>query len=382
MIGGGVAGTSCAYHLARAGVPVVLLERTALAAGSSGRSAAFIETQYTEPDRLRMCIYGLRLYRELADSFPLNYRVRGKLLLGRGEGERTSFEGSLRLQQELAFDEASILDYAEIARRFRHLRIDRQEFALYGPGDGYLDPIALCQAYATVAADHGATILPSTEVHSISTRGDSYIVGSDREPTTGSAVVIAAGAWTEPLARLLDLPLPIRGYRRQVGLLAAPELTRAPLVVDTHANAGCLYFRDDGPGRLIAGLHTEDRGDAGVNDPDHYPRTADPEFAKGLAELVAARLRDFPPLKPIGGWAGLYPIAADGRFVIGESRRHPRLFICAGLAGNGIQLSAAAGAIITQLVRGEPQTILPDLRPYHPDRFTKISTPTAELAYD
>lgn len=368
VVGGGVAGTSCAYHLAQAGTPVVLLERTALAAGSSGRSAAFIETQYLDEDRVRMCVYGLRLYQHLAKRFPLKLQTRGKLLLGNDQRDRLSFEASLRLQHELGLRDATILERRDIANRFPALRTSPQEFALYGPSDGYLDPVALCHAYAAAAAEHGASIHPSTEARAITATENGYTVTTDRVTFAAQTVIIAVGPWTDPIARLLDLPLPVRGYRRQVATLAAAGHTSCPLVVDPHSGAGCLYFRDDGPGRLLAGLHTEERNAETAADPDRYERAADPSFTASLALLVSGRLRT-APLRPLGGWAGLYPISADGRIVLGESCRRPGLFICAGLAGNGIQLSAAAGAITAQLVQHEAQTILPSLESYTPDRF-------------
>lgn len=369
VVGGGVAGLSCAYHLAHARTPVLLIERTALAAGSSGRSAAFIETQYIEADRVRMCVYGLQLYRELAKAFPLHFQKRGKVLLGRGDGDRAHFEASVQLQHDLGFSASTILESEQLVDRFPQLRIAEEEFALYGPDDGYLDPGALCNAYATAATEQGATIKLSTELAAITASNDGYVVHTDREAFACTAVVIAAGAWAEQVGRHLDLNLRISGYRRQVALLRAPTIIDSPLLVDPANPAGCLYFRDDGRGRLLAGLHTEEHNGHVADDPDRYPRTADSQFVRDVGHLATARLRDSPPLTPIGGWAGLYPISADGRFLLGESRRRPGVFVCAGLAGNGIQLSAAAGAIIAQLVTTQSQTILPSLDPYAPDRF-------------
>jgi sarcosine oxidase subunit beta len=369
VIGGGVAGTSCAYHLARAGTQVLLVERTALAAASSGRSAAFIETQYTEPDQIRMCVHGRRLYDDLHETFGINFQVRGKLLLGRTPEERSSFESSVRLQRELGGDDASILEHDELVTRFPSLAFDRREFALYGPGDGYLDPVALCHAYAHAAVRAGATIQPSSQVDRLDALASGYRVHTDRETLSADALVIAAGAWTQNLAAMVDLPVPISGYRRQVTLLEAPSINTQPLVVDPNTRAGCLYFRDDGPGRVLAGLHSETRSDGATHDPDHYQRSADPEFGSRVRDLTRRRLKGAPALHLLGGWAGLYPITRDGRFVLGESNQRPGVFFCAGLAGNGIQLSAAAGEIVAQLVCDGDQTLLPDLTPYTPDRF-------------
>ncbi len=381
VIGGGVAGTSCAYHLARGGTAVLLLERTALAAASSGRSAAFIETQYSEPDRIRMCVYGRNLYAELNDSYPLDFRVRGKLLLGRTADERRTFEASIALQRELGVDDSVILDHAELAARFAALRFDGDEFALYGPRDGYLDPVAPAHAYAAAAGEAGATVRPSSEVRAISHLGGGFTVRTDRETVAADAIVIAAGAWVDAVAEMIGLRLPVSGYRRQVALLAAPATETTPLFVDPNAPGGCLYFRDDGDGRLVAGFHSEHRDDPPVAPPDHDARAADPAHAAQVAELVRLRLGEHADaVHVIGGWAGLYPIADDGRFLLGESQHCPGVFVCGALAGNGIQLSGAAGAIVAQLIQHQTQSILPDLTQYAPDRFLPAGADQSRIA--
>jgi sarcosine oxidase, subunit beta len=108
VVGGGVAGASAAYHLAQRGASVVLYEREHLAAGSSGRSAAFIETLYADADRVRWTQFSARLYERLAVPFVQN----GKLQLAHDDAQLARYARTLELRED---DGARVVAPAEIA---------------------------------------------------------------------------------------------------------------------------------------------------------------------------------------------------------------------------------------------------------------------------
>jgi len=90
IVGGGVAGASCIFHLAARGITrTLLLERTYLCAGSSGRSAAFVETLYTDEDRVRWTQATARLLEQLASEHDVPFVQHGKLQLAHDETQVT-----------------------------------------------------------------------------------------------------------------------------------------------------------------------------------------------------------------------------------------------------------------------------------------------------
>jgi sarcosine oxidase subunit beta len=322
VVGGGIAGASCLYHLSRHGLSAVLLERRSLAGGSTGRSTALIETAYEDPERVALCLRTLRLI----EALEIDFTRCGKLLLAHDERELEAFRA-------VPHPEASVLAPEEVAQVAPELRLNGVAGALYAPGDGYVDPVLLC---ALLVERSGLEARQGTEVLAIG-RDDGTVTGVST--ITGEiacrAVVNAAGAWAGEVAALAGLDLDVRGYRRQVAVLEPPpDGLRLPIVVD-----GALYVRSDGPERVLAGIHSEEPTEPA--DPDDFRETSDAEFEEAVARLLSRRLRRGSELRLRGGWAGLYPIARGGRPVVGESPELRGFFNLAGLGGNGIQLGPA-----------------------------------------
>ena len=333
VVGGGIAGASCLYHLGRNGVSALLLECGSLAGGSTGRSTALVETAYADPVRVELCLRTRRLVEELGAGFTRC----GKLLVGRSDAAVESFHSARH-------PEATVLAPDEIALLIPELRLDGIAGALWAPGDGYVDPVLLC---CLLVERSGLEARQGTGV-----RGILRDAGAVAGVTTTSgeiacrAVVNSAGPWARQVAALAGLELDVRGYRRQVAVLEAPAPGLSlPIVVD-----GELYLRSDGSRHVLAGLHSEELEEPA--DPDDFRETSDADFEQAIAHLLTERLLDGGELTLRGGWAGLYPIAARGRPVAGESPELRGFFNLAGLGGNGIQLAPAlaegvAGAVMT-----------------------------------
>jgi sarcosine oxidase subunit beta len=334
VVGGGVAGASCLYHLGRLGASAVLLERRSLAGGSTGRSTALIETAYTDRERVELCLRTRRLVQQLGDS---DFIRCGKLLLARDEDELAAFATA-------GHPEAEVLSPSEIEAVAPELRLDGVAGALYAPDDGYIDPVLLCEL---LVERSGLEVRQGTPVQAIRSHGGRVVgvVVGDGEIAC-RAVVNAAGVWAGEIARLAGLDLDVRGYRRQVAVLETPEPgLRLPIVVD-----GPLYLRSDGTRHVLAGLHSEEPDEPA--DPDSFRETSDAEFQDEVARLVTRRLRSGGDLELVGGWAGLYPIASGGRPVVGESPELRGFFNLAGLGGNGVQLGPAlAEDVAAEVVR-------------------------------
>ncbi len=322
VVGGGVAGASVAYHLAQRGASVVLYEREHLAAGSSGRSAAFIETLYTDADRVRWTQYSSRLYEQLGVPFVQN----GKLQLAHDEAQLARFARTLELRED---DGARVVGPAEVAALAPRLRVDDLAGAVFGPRDGWLDPPSLIDRL----------------VEGIDVRRQEV---ADLRAAGARTVVVATGAWAQEL-----YDVPVVGERRTISLFEDEDVRagETPLVVDPVGDDGdSLYLRGDGGRLVLAGFHSERHG-------------RDEE----LVPLLAARWRDPDALRLRGGWSGLYPLTPDGRPAVGEVEA--RVVLLVGLGGNGIQLAGALGRVVADLVLDGGSDLLPDPARYAPARF-------------
>jgi sarcosine oxidase subunit beta len=370
VVGGGVAGASCLFHLAERGITrTLLLEQTHLCAGSSGRSAAFVETLYTDNDRVRWTQATVRLLERLARQHQVPFVQHGKLQLAHDAHQLHRFAQTLELRED---DGARLVDPDETGRLAPALRTDSLAGAIFGPRDGWVDPPRLCAALTGVAREAGAE-LRHTQVTGIRIE-HGQVAGVDTltDAIEAPIIVNAAGAWAARLSQLAGIALPVAGHRREIVLLedSRAEAGELPLVVDPIGEDGdSLYLRGDGGRLVIAGFHTEDPAHDPPEDPDTYSATIDDTATLTLAPLLQRRYRNAHDLQARGGWAGLYPLTPDRSPILGEAASLPGLHHLAGLGGNGIQLSGGLGRAAADLIADGSSPLLPDPSPYALERF-------------
>ena len=173
------------------------------------------------------------------------------------------------------------------------------------------------------------------------------------------------------------------GYRRQLVQFEPPRSLAAPVpfIIDyvPGVEAEGLYFRDDTPARIVAGLHWEVHGDwERPEDPDRFRQAVDWEYSARVAEALAARYRGAGEFRVTGGWAGLYPLTPDTRPIVGPTPGVPGLYQALGGGGVGVQISPAVGAMVADLITTGDTTVVPGWSRYRLDRFPAgaASTPS------
>ena len=363
VVGAGALGLATAWHLTERGVTdVTVLERGTIAGASSGLSVGIIETQYLDPLAIEIRVDSMRSFAALERSGALEIVRNGYVRLGHRPEDLDAFARSVAVQRDLGVTDCRVLEPSELRRLIPDLAVDDLAGGLYGPNDGYIDGHAYCDALAKAVQERGGRVLQDTE-----------LVGCDLLPnernrlrTTAATidcdvVVNAAGGWAGRVGRILGAPIEILPQRHQalIGHLAAPLAYVMPSVMDYVPSSGGfgVYVRDDGPGRLIAGLHTEEVIHD-IVDPDEVRRDSGSEYVELVAERLGRRLPGLDDMRLGDVWAGIYPMRPDGRPVVGPYPGRESVITVAGAGGSGLQSSPALGRIAADwIIDGRPSTI-------------------------
>jgi len=349
VVGGGFAGASTAYFLARS-ASVLLIEReAALGTQSSGRSAE----QFTVGIAADLMRNLGAASRSFFDTPPAEFgdepllSPRGCLTVG-GTQHRDRLDMlSRRLTSARA--EARSLSGAEALALFPALRPDGVELGVYEPGAADIDSNALLQGYVRGARNHGAEILPDAPVSSIDRHNGRWIVTTGKGVFEAPVIVNAGGAWVDQIAAMAGVaPIGIRPMRRTAFTFAAP----AGLTVDAWPHVFKVdrqWYLKPETGRFMGSL-----ADEVLSPPsDVYPDDLD--VAQAIENIEADTTLTVG--RPMSSWAGLRNFLADRNPVGGARADDPAFIWVAGQGGCGVLTSPALGQAAAAAALGQP---LPD----------------------
>ena len=199
IIGGGVVGASCLYHLAKAGwADCVLLEKNELTAGSTWHAAGNVPTFSTSWSVMNMQRYSTELYARLGAEvdYPMNYHQTGSIRLAHSRERMQEFARARGMGKYQGMD-LEILGVGDIRARYPFLETHDLVGALYDPNDGDIDPAQVTQALAKGARDMGATILRFTPANGVRRENGEWIVETEKGAIRCEYVVNAAGYYAQ-----------------------------------------------------------------------------------------------------------------------------------------------------------------------------------------
>lgn len=370
VIGGGIVGSSAAYHAARAGLGVTLIDRndeghaTAAGAGIVAPGVGYNESDGHNALVAQAAAHYPRLLAHLAEDGeeePGYWRV-GALVIATNEAEADFLASAGRFAEESlgagvpGIDRASMVDGAVARELFPPLA--PVPAALHLAGTARIDGRLMRDALQRGAKQHGAVILRGDVALRRDERGTVHAFIDGREAPAES-VVIAAGAWSAALGAEIGLPLPVFPQRGQIAHLAMPgrDTGQWPVVLTFQGHYLLTFPRD----RVVAGATREN------NSGFDYRQTAGGvhqvlDQALGIAPgLAGATLHEVR--------IGFRPATPDGLPILGRAPAATNLFIATGHGPTGLTMGPYSGALVVDLIRGASTSL--DLRPYAPDRFAK-----------
>lgn len=343
VVGGGVVGCSIAWHLARRGADVVLLEERAIAAAASGASAGGVRQQGRDPREMPLAIAAIARWEHLEAELDadLHYYREGHIKLYEREDDLPIARQSVADQRALGLDIALVE-----GRELNELVLGIAPHIVagtYTTDDGHANPVLTTRAFAAAAQREGAGIRAGVRVTGFTRTGDRITgVTTTDEGITGDHVVLATGAWTRDALAPLRVDVPIVPAGLQM-ILTKPMPTLLRQVVGAHGRGLSLKQLRDGKYLIGGGWPGDVDMVAGVG------RTREESIA-GSMETASAI---FPVLRDAGikrSWVGVEGICADEVPIIGPVPGYEGLTVAAGFSGHGFALSPITGQLVAELV--------------------------------
>jgi glycine/D-amino acid oxidase-like deaminating enzyme len=358
VIGAGTTGCSIAWHLVQAGLSVRLLDKGAIASGSSGASPGIVRQYYADPALSQLAAQGVRAYRDWSQHYPgeCGYRPTG-FLTAISRQEQQATEANVALLQAHG-DAVRWLSPAEAQVLVPDLRTDGLVGVVHEPDAGYCDPIRTAESFATGARSRGAVIEEGRAVRRIVCRAGRVAgVQTDSGFIASSNVVNAAGPWAAVLAADCRVPLPISATRQCVGIVTVASPDQDQLMPGYGDRSAGFYLRPDSPGTYFIGSLLA--SDSYAIDPDAFDRSMSDATVRSYRDRAVRRLGRLEGAQPLGRRVSFFDSTPDGNPIVGADPRMPGLIVAAGLSGHGFKFAPLFGQGIAHWVmKGQvPQSL-------------------------
>jgi len=368
IVGGGIVGSSIAYHLTNQGCRnVLVLEReTHQGLGSTGKSMGGVRAQFATAVNIQMSLYSIPFlagFEELT-GHPSSYRAQGYLFVATSEKQLAYLGANQAKQVELGFKGCELLAAEEVVQIVPQLRADDVAGGSFCASDGFVDPYSVMTGFAARAVERGARIEKGIEVTAV-LQDERGVAGVEtrRGRVQTRTLVNAAGPWAAKVARMAGVRLPVEPLRRMlVPTEPFPQIShQAPMTIDM---ATGFHFRPEGLGLLLA-----------WSDPDEKPgfkTSFDSSFIEKILTRAVQRVPCFENLQvnPARGWAGLYEMTPDHHAILGPVTQVPGFFLANGFSGHGVMHSPATGKILADLILHGTSDLI-DPRTLSFDRFAE-----------
>src|SRR4051812_650109 len=359
IVGGGIIGSSIAYHLTKLGVTdVVVLERARLTAGTTWHAAGLVSQVRSTHALTELSRINAETYAALPNETGVEtgFRRVGSLTVARTPGRMQELLAAADMHREFEV-ECRVLEPKQVLDWWPIAHVDDLVGAIVTPGDATVNPGEAALSLAKGARDRGAVFAFGVTVTGFRTQAGAVTgVETNKGVVDADAVVLAGGLWTSELARLAGTSValyPAEHVWVMTDTVPGAE-ERFPILRDLD---GFFYVRHHG-GHLVVGAF-EPKGKPKV--PKEIPTDGFAEFGEDwehLGPVLAAARERLPVLHTVGFQHYLRApesFSPDTNMHLGEFPEVRRLFVAAGLNSQGIIYGPGVGKALAEwIVEGHP----------------------------
>ena len=378
IIGSGVIGGSLAWHLAKKGRKVLVLEKKDTASGAAGATDGVVGYHTKKPGKqMDLAVQSIRMFDTLEEELgePIAYGLRAGGM--QPVEDKTQWDILSAIVEEQVKSGVDIrMISAEEARKIEPQLSEDIYGALYSPTGGKINPLKLTMAFTHAAKRLGAEYKYQTEVTGfIIENGVCLGVRTKDEEFYADAVVNCCGAWAGEVAALAGLDLPIKPRK---GQLAVTEPI-APFMTATLqcARYNVIKFRpetikDENVLKLGQSLSIEQQEEGGliIGGTREFADFEGENTFVAIDAMMKRAARFFPALRNVSVirfFSGFRPYTPDGMPLLGPVKTLDHFYMAAGHEGDGIALSPVTGKLMAEyIVDGKPSY---DISDFSPNRF-------------
>jgi glycine/D-amino acid oxidase-like deaminating enzyme len=402
VIGGGIVGAAAAHYLAKAGLDVVLIEKSHIASEQSGRNWGFVRQQGRDPAELPMAMdANTRVWPNLAEELQsdIEWCQSGNLVLAPNAETAHRYEEWAKDARSMFGLETNVLTMSAIRRLLPHTE-QTWEAGIHTETDGHADPVKTTRSFVRSAKTHGATVLTHVTVLELLKQGNRMAgVRTDYGEIQADQVVVAAGAWSRTLLEPLGITLPQRNIATTVartnivgripptavwipGTLAYRQTADGSLIVSAGGARSTvsvdpesfrdlklflpMFFRNISTFRVSVDVKSFFGQKKKFFTHEPAPNYA---LAQGNVQRFKMVFPDVGELRLERAWGGVIDGTPDALPVLDPACGPAGLVLATGLSGHGFALGPVFGETVAKLVQGKTPSY--ELRPMRLARFVE-----------
>jgi len=373
VIGGGVIGCSVAYYLAKKGAKIIVIEkRGGLCFGSSGANNGGCPVSAFESPLLELARESLKLYKDLSEEmgYDIEYQNTGYLLCSVNEEQYPDMERNAQSLRRSGVN-VRLIEGNELRELEPSLGADVIVGIAEQEESGLVNPFKVNYGFARAARKLGAEFLLSTEVKKFEiNKGTITSVITDREKIKTNFAVIAAGAWSPEIGKMLGLTIPVKPQRGQILVTEPVPLNEKWRFIEDAVYSGIAAdseaakkSKDPGMKLGIAGaLHQNNTGNWTIGSSRDFAGYDTQVTMQTVKYLAKRAIKFMPKLKDVNCirmFAGFRPFCyVDGLPILSKVDNPAGLVVATGHAGEGITLAPITGKLMSELIT-ENRTSMP-----------------------
>lgn len=363
IIGGGIAGSSIAYHLAELGwKDILVLEQGEPISGTTSHAPGLVGQLRSSASLTKMLMYSVSLYKKLRVNGERGFDPVGSLRLA------SSKDRLLELKRQASFArtvglEARLLTAHEAQELFPLMSLAGVEGGLFLPTDGSARAVLLAAALAEAARAKGVVFQKNAKVVGFDVK-DGRVTGvrTPEEDVACELVVLASGIWSAALGRLAGVRVPLVPMQHQYAMtepLPAVQALGGRALPNLRDPDKLVYFRQDGEGLVLGGYERDPAPyfrDAIPGGPNPSVQSYSPVRFESLWEGCLERVPALKGASLIKKINGLESFTPDGEFLLGPAPELSGFWVACGFCAHGVSGSGGVGkALADWIVHGEPE---------------------------